>query len=88
MECYFGSYYQTCPTCGRKVGDSDSEKDDSDSMHDSDEPNLMQASQFISNLANARDILQDFDEPTNPSGFYSSPASAASISLSGCPLPT
>ena len=88
MDCYFGSYYKTCPTCGRKDGNSDSEKDDSDNMHDSDEPNLMQASQFISNLANARDILQDFDELTNPSGFNTSLASAASISLSGCPQPT
>ena len=34
MECHFGCYYQTCPGCGRKDGNSDSEKDNSDNMHD------------------------------------------------------
>ena len=84
MECHFGCYYQTCPECGRKDGNSDSEKDDSDNLHDSDELNSMQASQFTSSLANVRDVLQDFDELSNPLGFISSPCLAASaFSLPG-----
>ena len=65
MECHYGCYYQTCLTCGRKDGNSDSEKDDSDNMHDSDELNSMQAS-----LVGDSSLFSSHKKPTTDVARY------------------